>query len=151
MALKVELKPNERIVIGTVVIRNSESRARFFIEGQAPILREKDILTADTANSPAKMIYMAVQMMYLEGTTDKHHEMYFQLVQDFVKAAPSATHLVMEVNNRILSGDFYKGLKAAKEVIAYENKILDAYRGAQGNDATGERLRPDGTTDASGS
>ena len=58
MALKVELKPNERIIIGNAVIRNGEQRTRFFIEGEAPILREKDILTPRTADSPAKRIYL---------------------------------------------------------------------------------------------
>jgi flagellar biosynthesis regulator FlbT len=43
MTLKVELKPGERIIVGTAVIRNGETRARFEIEGEAPILREKDI------------------------------------------------------------------------------------------------------------
>ena len=65
MALKVELKPNERIIIGNAVIRNGEQRTRFFIEGEAPILREKDILTPTTADTPAKKIYLAVQLMYL--------------------------------------------------------------------------------------
>ena len=60
MALKVELKPRERIIVGQVVIRNDEQRTRFFIEGEAPILREKDILTAATADSPAKKIYFAI-------------------------------------------------------------------------------------------
>ena len=54
MALKVELKPRERIIIGQVVIRNDEQRTRFFIEGDAPILREKDILTAASADTPGQ-------------------------------------------------------------------------------------------------
>jgi hypothetical protein len=54
MSLKVELKPNERLIIGTAVIRNGDQRTRFFIEGDAPILREKDILTVDSADTPAK-------------------------------------------------------------------------------------------------
>ena len=49
MTLKVELRPGERIIVGTAVIRNGESRARLHIEGEAPILREKDILTPATA------------------------------------------------------------------------------------------------------
>jgi hypothetical protein len=36
MALKVELKPHERIIIGTVVIRADDQRTRLFIEGEAP-------------------------------------------------------------------------------------------------------------------
>ena len=46
MALKVELKPNERIIIGSCVITNTDQRARLLIDGdKIPILREKDILT----------------------------------------------------------------------------------------------------------
>ncbi len=33
MALKVELKPGERIIIGECVITNSDQRTRFLIEG----------------------------------------------------------------------------------------------------------------------
>jgi flagellar biosynthesis repressor protein FlbT len=130
MALKVELKPNERIIIGNAVIRNGEQRARFFIEGDAPILREKDILTPKTAETPAKKIYLAVQLMYLRGDLTSHNEVYFPLVRDFLQAAPSAMPLIAEVNNRILSGDLYKALRSAKQLVAYEQELMDhALRG----------------------
>jgi len=125
MALKVELKPRERIIIGQVVIRNDEQRTRFFIEGDAPILREKDILTAASADSPAKKIYLAIQLMYLEGDPTHEHEVFFQLVRDFLAAAPSALEHVHEINNRILSGDLYKALKAARKLIAYEADLIE--------------------------
>jgi flagellar biosynthesis repressor protein FlbT len=124
MALKVELKPNERIIIGNAVIRNGEQRTRFFIEGDAPILREKDILTPRTADSPAKRIYLAVQLMYLTGDLSHHNETYFPLVKDFMEAAPSAVPLIAEVNNRILSGDLYKALRSAKKLVAYEQELM---------------------------
>jgi flagellar protein FlbT len=130
MALKVELKPNERIIIGDALIRNGEQRARLFIEGDAPILREKDILTATTADSPAKRIYLAVQMMYLQKDLSTHNDIYFPLVRDFLAAAPSAMPLVAEINNRILSGDLYKALRCAKKLVAYEQELIDhAIRG----------------------
>ncbi|MGO4735076.1 flagellar biosynthesis repressor FlbT [Bosea sp. 2KB_26] len=125
MALKVELKPNERIIIGQVVIRNDEQRTRFFIEGDAPILREKDILTAASADSPAKKIYLAIQLMYLAQDPTHEHETYFELVRDFMKAAPSSLPHMTEINNRILSGDLYKALKAAKQLIAYEAELIE--------------------------
>ena len=43
MALKVELKPNERIIIGNCVITNVDQRARLLIEGEK-IRRGKDIV-----------------------------------------------------------------------------------------------------------
>ncbi|SFJ25678.1 flagellar protein FlbT [Bosea sp. OK403] len=125
MALKVELKPNERIIIGQVVIRNDEQRTRFFIDGDAPILREKDILTAASADTPAKKIYLAIQLMYLAQDPTREHDIYFELVRDFVQAAPSSLSHIHEINNRILSGDLYKALKAAKKLIAYEAELIE--------------------------
>ncbi|MDR6872860.1 flagellar protein FlbT [Bosea sp. BE125] len=125
MALKVELKPNERIIIGQVVIRNDEQRTRFFIDGDAPILREKDILTAASADTPAKKIYLAIQLMYLAQDPTLEHDIYFELVRDFVQAAPSSLSHIHEINNRILSGDLYKALKAAKKLIAYEAELIE--------------------------
>jgi flagellar biosynthesis repressor protein FlbT len=129
MALKVELKPGERIIVGTAVLRNGDQRAKFFIEGQAPILREKDILTADSANSPAKRVYFAVQLMYLDGDTSKQHEAYFGLINEFLGAAPSALPLIAEINNRILSGEYYKALRAARDLILYEQTLMSATGG----------------------
>ena len=124
MSLKVELKPGERIVVGTAVIRNGDSRARFVIEGEAPILRERDILTPDTADTPARKIYLAVQLMYLDQSLSAQHSIYFPLVRDFLAAAPSALPLISDVNNLILSGELYKALKATKKLIAYEQELM---------------------------
>jgi flagellar protein FlbT len=141
MSLKVELKPNERLIIGTAVVRNGEQRARFFIEGDAPILREKDILTSATADSPAKKIYLAVQLMYLQQDLAGHNDFYFPLVQEFLAAAPSALPLIADVNNRILSGDLYKALKAAKKLITYEQELIS-------HATRGERIREGGENHA---
>ena len=124
MPLRVELKPGERVIIGTAVIRNGDQRARFFIEGDAPILREKDILTVETASSPAKRIYLAVQLMYLNGELANHNEVYFPLVKDFLAAAPSALPIISEINNLLLTGEFYKALKEAKKLVAFEEETL---------------------------
>ena len=124
MALKVELKPAERIIIGTAVIRNGDQRVRFFIEGSAPILREKDILTPESADTAAKKIYLAIQLMYLGGETSGKNSPYFALLAEFIGAAPSALPLIDEINNHILSGELYKALKAARKLIAYEQELM---------------------------
>jgi flagellar protein FlbT len=124
MALKVELKPGERILIGDSVITNGEQRTRFLIEGTTPILREKDIMTAEQANTPAKRIYLAVQLMYISGDPMKHHQVYFSLMQDILQAAPSAGKYIANINNQILTGDLYKALKLAKKLIDYEQELL---------------------------
>jgi flagellar biosynthesis repressor protein FlbT len=124
MSLKVELKPGERLIVGNCVITNSDQRTRLFIDGKAPILREKDILTAETANTPAKRIYFAVQLMYIHEDVGKLTEGYFKLVNDIIAAAPSTIRIVDEINNEILTGQLYKALKAAKKLIQYEQELL---------------------------
>jgi flagellar protein FlbT len=124
MSLKVELKPGERLIIGNCVVTNSEQRTRLFIDGRAPILREKDILTVETANSPAKRIYLAVQLMYIYEDVERMRKDYFTLINEIVTAAPSTTPIVDEINNEILTGSLYKALKAAKKLIQYEQELL---------------------------
>ena len=131
MALKVELKPNERIIVGDCMITNCDHRTRMVIEGTSPILREKDILTPSSADTPAKRIYLAVQLMYTSRDPSVHHEVYFALVRQIVQAAPSMWRFVEVINNQILTGDLYKALKEAKKLIAYEQELLNnAKRGA---------------------
>ena len=124
MSLKVELKPHERVIVGNCVITNSDQRARLFIDGNSPILREKDILTPATANSPAKRVYLAVQIMYLEDNIEATRADYFTLVGDIVAAAPSCIPLIDEINNEILTGQSLQGLKAARRLIQHEQDIL---------------------------
>jgi len=128
MALKVELKPNERIIIGSCVLTNTDQRARFLIEGdKIPILREKDIMTPDAADTPAKLIYLAVQLMYISPNPEVNHGTYFNLLRDIVTAAPSAWPIIEGINTCILSGDLYQALKEAKKLIAYEKQLLDQH------------------------
>ena len=124
MPLKIELRPGERIVIGSSVITNGDSRARLFVDGEAPIMREKDILTSETANSPAKRIYLCIQLMYLGQDLARHKETYFSLVNDFLQAAPSALTIVDTINSKILTNSLYSALKEAKALIRYEEELL---------------------------
>jgi flagellar protein FlbT len=125
MALKVELKPGERIILGECLITNSDRRTRLMIEGTMPILRERDILTPKTANTPAKRIYLAVQLMYTSRDPRPQHETYFALVRELTQAAPSTWAYIEAINNEILTGNLYKALKEAKKLIAYEQELLD--------------------------
>jgi flagellar biosynthesis repressor protein FlbT len=132
MALKVELKPHERIIVGSCVITNTDQRARLLIDGDnIPILREKDILTPETADTPAKLVYLAVQLMYISPDPQSNHGTYFNLVRDIVTAVPSAWPIIEGINNNILTGDLYRALKEARKLIAYEKKLQDIHQATQ--------------------
>ncbi|MFC3703192.1 flagellar biosynthesis repressor FlbT [Devosia honganensis] len=125
MALKVELKPGEKLLIGNCVVTNSDQRTRLFIDGNAPILREKDILTSETADTPAKRLYLAIQLMYIDDSSDEARASYLALSKEFVTAVPSSARFVDQINNEILTGSLYKALKAAQRLIEYEQDLLN--------------------------
>jgi flagellar protein FlbT len=141
MSLKVQLKPDERIIIGAAVVTNGPSRTRLTVDGDVPILREKDIMTAEAADTPAKRIYLAVQLMYLARNPRDHHAVYFELIRDFMVAVPSSLPILDEINNSILTGALYKALRAAKDLIAQEAELLDHAQRDAG-------LRQDSTEDS---
>ena len=125
MGLKVELKPGERFILGDCIVTNGDQRTRLLIEGQSPILREKDIMTAEQADSPAKRIYFIVQLMYTSRDPIAHHETYFTLMRELVQAVPSTWPHIEAISNHIMAGEMYKALKRAKTLIAYEKDLLE--------------------------
>lgn len=124
MALKVELKPHERIVIGGAVVRNGDARCRFVIEGNVPVMRERDIMTTAEANSPAKRIYFVLQLMYLDRDIGPHRDAFMTLVEEFMTAAPSAWPHINTITKHVLDGDAYKAIKATRALIDYEEELL---------------------------
>lgn len=124
MALVIDLKPGEKVLIGTAVITNSDQRSRLHIEGEACILREKDIMKEEEADSPCKRIYFLVQCMYMASDPKIYFPKYFSSVREVQEAAPSTTGLVLSINEKIIEGSFYKALKEARNLINYEQELL---------------------------
>jgi flagellar protein FlbT len=122
--LRVELKPFERIVIGETVIINSGTRTSFLIDGEAPILREKDTVTAETANTPVKRLYYCVQMMYLKNDIPRYRASYLGLVKDLWAAIPGSRGQIEIVNNHISGGSLYKALKEIRKLMKVEEDLL---------------------------
>jgi flagellar protein FlbT len=126
MALKITLKPGERMVIGGAVLTNGNSAScDLVIENKTPILRQKDILTEERANSPCRRIYYAIQLMYIdEHNLAAYHKLYWDLVKDLVHAAPSTLVLIDSISEHILQQQYYKALKLTKRLIDYEQETI---------------------------
>jgi flagellar biosynthesis repressor protein FlbT len=123
VALKIELKPNERLLLGDCVITNSDQRTRIVIEGALPIMREKDMMSLSQADTPAKCLYLALQCMYLSKNPRDNYTLYVEVAREIVRLAPGAKSLIDSINNRILTGDLYKALKEARKLIAFERDL----------------------------
>jgi len=126
MGLKITLKPGERMIIDGAVITNGDVKCSFVVENRVPILRQKDILKEEDANSPARRIYFVIQLMYIDPEHHaRYHPRYWELVRDFVQAAPSSNALANEISEQMLGGNYYQALKLTKKLIRYETEILE--------------------------
>ena len=125
MGLKITLKPGERMIIGGAVITNGGQKSNFIVENKVPILREKDILSAEKTKTPARRIYFAIQLMYIDGNNLKtHHKLYWELVRDFLEAAPSALGIIDQISEDILKTNYYQALKNCKKLIEFEEEVI---------------------------
>jgi flagellar protein FlbT len=124
MALVIDLKPGEKILIGTAVITNDTQRTRLHISGEAAILREKDVMREEEANTPCKKIYFLVQCMYMSPAPREYHHKYFQLVKEIQNAAPRTAFHFLAINERIIEDSYYKAMREARELIKFEEELI---------------------------
>jgi flagellar protein FlbT len=134
MALKISLKPRERLIIGGAVIQNGGGRSDFLVENTVPILREKDILREQDADSPCKLVYFTIQLMYVdEKNLVDYHASYWKLVREIVDAAPGTLPIIDQISDHILNGRYYQALKAAQKLIDYEREAIGNVRKTVGS------------------
>jgi len=126
MALKITLKPNEKMIVSGAVVTNGNTKnTDLIIENNVPVLRQKDIISEKDATSPCSRIYFIIQLMYIdeENLTD-HQPIYWKLVRELLDAVPRLAGHIDQINENILGGNFYRALKLASEMIAFEQEVL---------------------------
>jgi len=125
MALKIALKPGERMIIGGAVIKNGDAKTELFIQNKVPLLREKDILSEKEAQTVAQKIYFTIQLMYIDQENRvSHHNAYWNFVEEMAKAAPSTTSLIDQISEKIVESQYYQALKLSRKLIDYEKEIM---------------------------
>lgn len=125
MSLKLRLKPEEKVLVGKAVIQNGPRTSEFVVENNVPILRQKDILTEEEANSPSRRVYFVIQLMYIDSEKlVEYHGKYWELVNDILAAAPSTKPYIERISEQILACDYYQALKLTRKLMNYEEELL---------------------------
>ena len=70
-------------------------------------------------------MYLLIQMMYLSKSPEDLHEDYFKSVRELQNAVPSMSVVFMNINDHIMSDNYYKALKEAKRLLSYEEELLN--------------------------
>lgn len=128
MPLKLSLKPGEKFVLNGAVLTNGDKRASLVIQNKACILREKDIMQPQDANTPARRIYLPIMMMYLDGENGEQYYNEFALrMTEFMGAVKNQAVLAtcVEISRDVMSGFYYKALMLCRKLFEFERKRLN--------------------------
>lgn len=127
MPLKLSLRPGERFVVNGAVVRNGERRAVLVLQNHASILREKDILQPEEANTPARRIYFPIMLLYLgEGDVEALRREADLRLAEFAEAItnPDARQDCVEIARDLAANQFYRALSRCRKLIAYEDGVM---------------------------
>ena len=128
--LVLKLQPKERLLVNGAVIENGERRTKFsIVSSDANILRLKDAIHPDEANTPVKRACYTAQLV-LSGNTSA------QLVQDSllcrieelsqVFTDRDSRQCIAAASHALINGKYYQCLKALRSLIPREERLLAA-------------------------
>ena len=126
MALRISLRDGEKLIVNGAVMR-SVGRTDLSIENNAAILRGRDIMTPEEANTPARRLYFATMMAYVDqGEIGPHQDDIVRLVSDLMGAlqSPEAKSVCISFAQKVATGQFYKALADCRWLINYEAEAL---------------------------
>ncbi len=127
MGLKLTLKPGEKIAVNGAVIHNGDRRAEFVVENHASVLRERDIMRAEEATTPARRVYLPVMMMALDpGTRREAFPEFDRRLTELAGALTDqrALTLCLKISAAVANGAYYRALGHCRALIDFENERL---------------------------
>ena len=128
MPLKLDLKCGEKMIVNGAVLENVGPNAKILIHNLATVLREKEILTQDDAATPASRVYFSLQCAYMfDDAREEHLKNFSRYLKDYLQACPSAAEIAEGINSHVEKENFYKALKASRNLIAHEVRTLDEF------------------------
>ena len=127
MPLKLSLKPGEKFVLNGAVVQNGDRRGVLILQNKASVLREKDIMQAEEANTPARRIYFPLMMMYLdEVNAARYYDEFVRRLTEFMGAVrnPEILAECVAISKHCMAREYYKALMLCRKLIEYEDERL---------------------------
>jgi len=127
LPLKLSLKPGEKFVLNGAVLQNGDRRASLVLQNKASVLREKDIMQPEDAQTPSRRIYFPVMMMYLdEPGAQKYYDEFAARLAEFMGVIQNPAVLVecLNISKHIMAKEYYKALMLSRKLIEYEDERL---------------------------
>ncbi|MCR9256840.1 MAG: flagellar biosynthesis repressor FlbT [Alphaproteobacteria bacterium] len=134
MALKINVRPGEKLVINGAVITMGDPASYIVLQNQATFLREKDIMQPEEANTPARKIYFSLMLMYLDPEEGKQY--YGEFMERMMELMQATTlqdvrNTLMTIFKHVQDMDYFRALKACKALIKFEDALFSEFSAAE--------------------
>lgn len=120
MGLRLRLRPRERIIINGCVVTNGDRRNTITVSSFGQVLRSKDIMQPEDAQTPSQKLYFAIQMLLINGSVSEDDIKHVNRLGSFAFVSLGAD----EERGRLLTamehthqGDYYKALAELRPLL----------------------------------
>lgn len=126
--LVLRLRPHEKFLVNGVVIENGARRARLRVKTQdANILRIREALHPDDANTPARRLYYVAQLAVVgETESEETRTTLVKGLEDLQRAF--GEHVCRDEIAAALqcarAGEFYRVMRALSRILPHEAALL---------------------------
>jgi flagellar biosynthesis repressor protein FlbT len=126
-ALKISLKPNEKIYINGAVLR-VDRKVSIELLNDVQFLLENHVLQADEASTPLRQLYFIVQIMLMNpGGAGQALAMFRKslplLIASFTDERVKTA--LKDIDRQVSEGHVYEALKAIRALYPIEQAILE--------------------------
>ena len=126
--LVLKLGPKERVLINGAVIENGDKRSRLSVlTAEANILRLRDAIHPDEANTPVRRVCYAAQLV-LSGDTSPEdaHLPLLRRIEELsqVFTDPDSRARIAEASQALIEDRHYQCLKALRALLPREERLL---------------------------
>lgn len=126
MTLRISLRNGEPLIVNGAVLR-SLGRTDLIVENSATILRGREVMKPEEADSAAKQLYFVCMMAYIDQTDrQKHQDALLERLEGLMAAleSPEAKSVCLRFAQKVATGQFYAALADCRWLIAYEAEVV---------------------------
>lgn len=126
--LVLKLGPKERVLINGAVIENGDRRSRLsIVSPNANILRLRDAIHPEEANTPVRRVCYAAQLVLSGDTSPEDAKM--QLLRNIEELSQvfsdrDSRVMLAEATEAVLDAQFYQCLKSLRGLLPREDRLI---------------------------
>ena len=116
MALKISLKPQEKIVVNGAVIANGDRTSHLHFLNDARLLREKDIMVEEAVKTDEDYFYFLIQLIYIDPEHAKRYRLQLGKIAKMIAGAhPDREEIVESILFTLDAGHIYEAMRDCRK------------------------------------